>query len=303
MTTRKMRIILPGAVLAAGLALAACGGGNACKRACHKLESCLEEAAGGTSGITLTGTTDCGSIDTCDAQSACQADCMLAASCSELLGGASSVSSCVAQCGVPRTAPSTDGGGVLQPLPSPDTGTCTPDCYGKQCGDDGCGGSCGSCGYTETCSYGVCIGGSSCTPDCYGLQCGDDGCGGSCGSCSYSETCSYGSCVSSYTGSTNSGALCSDTTSCQSGEQCMLFDEYATYGMCLGQCTTVGDYCATGSSSQLAICALTSQSAGGNFCAFICEIQGQTYACPNSYDYVCAVFDTTQPDIKLCMPK
>ena len=258
------RIILPGAILAAGLALAACGGGNACKRACHRLESCLKEAAAGTSGISLTGTADCGSIDTCDAQSACQADCMLAASCSELLGGASTVSSCVAQCGVPRTSdPATDGGGVLQPLPSPDTGTCTPDCYGRQCGDDGCGGSCGSCSYGQTCSYGTCTSSSS---------------------------------------STNSGALCTDSTSCQSGEECMSFDTYATYGMCLGQCSTVGDYCPS-AGSQLAICALTAQSTGGSYCAYICEVQGQTYACPNSYDYVCAVFDTSQPDIKLCMPK
>ena len=32
---------------------------------------------------------------------------------------------------------------------------CTPSCYGKMCGDDGCGGTCGSC--TGTCSNGNCI--------------------------------------------------------------------------------------------------------------------------------------------------
>jgi formylglycine-generating enzyme required for sulfatase activity len=39
---------------------------------------------------------------------------------------------------------------------------CTPDCDGKECGDDGCGGSCGICGDTyactvDTCGSGTCI--------------------------------------------------------------------------------------------------------------------------------------------------
>ena len=33
---------------------------------------------------------------------------------------------------------------------------CVPDCSGKNCGDDGCGGSCGSCPSGQTCSDGVC---------------------------------------------------------------------------------------------------------------------------------------------------
>ena len=97
----------------------------------------------------------------------------------------------------------------------PDT-CCTPQCGGKQCGDDGCGGSCGSCGVGFECasnqcavcqpkcdgkvcggdgcggSCGGCEGGTqcgpegqclACVPDCKGMQCGDDGCGGSCGTC------------------------------------------------------------------------------------------------------------------------
>src|SRR5437763_4193222 len=28
---------------------------------------------------------------------------------------------------------------------------CTPNCFGKECGDDGCGGSCGTCPAPETC--------------------------------------------------------------------------------------------------------------------------------------------------------
>lgn len=33
-----------------------------------------------------------------------------------------------------------------------DEGACTPDCSGKQCGSDGCGGECGTCGGKQTCN-------------------------------------------------------------------------------------------------------------------------------------------------------
>ncbi|MBI2388469.1 MAG: CAP domain-containing protein [Deltaproteobacteria bacterium] len=34
---------------------------------------------------------------------------------------------------------------------------CAPSCGGRVCGDDGCGGSCGSCGGGQTCSGGKCV--------------------------------------------------------------------------------------------------------------------------------------------------
>jgi hypothetical protein len=38
-------------------------------------------------------------------------------------------------------------------------GTCTPDCSGRACGPDGCGGDCGTCTGATTCSYeGQCLG-------------------------------------------------------------------------------------------------------------------------------------------------
>ncbi|MBW2995161.1 hypothetical protein KY312_02320 [Candidatus Woesearchaeota archaeon] len=41
---------------------------------------------------------------------------------------------------------------------------CVPSCDGKQCGDDGCGGSCGTCNTGESCNAGVCVeGGRACT--------------------------------------------------------------------------------------------------------------------------------------------
>ena len=64
---------------------------------------------------------------------------------------------------------------------------CVPQCNGKQCGSDGCGGSCGACGPNQACSgANQCV----CVPNCAGKQCGSDGCGGSCGTCATNQACS-----------------------------------------------------------------------------------------------------------------
>ena len=73
--------------------------------------------------------------------------------------------------------------------PGAGDGACKPGCEGKECGDDGCGGSCGECVEGVTCCEGVC-----CTPDCEGKTCGDDGCGGSCGEWAEVEGCVNGAC-------------------------------------------------------------------------------------------------------------
>lgn len=70
---------------------------------------------------------------------------------------------------------------------------CTPDCSGKACGDDGCGGSCGGCPTNYSCKNGQCIS-PNCTPNCTGKVCGDNGCGGSCGTCASGSVCENGSC-------------------------------------------------------------------------------------------------------------
>ena len=79
----------------------------------------------------------------------------------------------------------------VKPIDGPGAGeeACKPDCEGKECGDDGCGGACGECVEGVPCSEGVC-----CTPDCEGKICGDDGCGGSCGECPEDEGCVNGDC-------------------------------------------------------------------------------------------------------------
>jgi len=55
------------------------------------------------------------------------------------------------------------------------SGICTPNCVGKECGDDGCGGSCGICSSGKVCSNGQCI---TCT---IGQTCiASNGCSGTC---------------------------------------------------------------------------------------------------------------------------
>ena len=64
---------------------------------------------------------------------------------------------------------------------------CEPTCLGRECGSDGCGGTCGPpCPDGEQCQDGLC----ECTPDCNGRDCGPDPvCGTECGECSDDEIC------------------------------------------------------------------------------------------------------------------
>lgn len=75
------------------------------------------------------------------------------------------------------------------------TSTCVPNCadYGRKCGSDGCGGTCGSCSAGKICSEGQCV--SSCSPVCESGYCGPDGCGGTCG-CGADKNCVSGQCIS-----------------------------------------------------------------------------------------------------------
>ena len=45
------------------------------------------------------------------------------------------------------------------------TPTCTPNCAGKQCGDNGCGGSCGTCLTSQSCIDGRCV--QKCVSTCF----------------------------------------------------------------------------------------------------------------------------------------
>ncbi len=63
----------------------------------------------------------------------------------------------------------------------------TPDCEGKNCGPNGCGGQCGTCETKWLCGDdGVCF------DPCAGLECGPDEFGGDCGSCQDGWLCGLG---------------------------------------------------------------------------------------------------------------
>lgn len=64
---------------------------------------------------------------------------------------------------------------------------CKPDCTGKECGDDGCGGSCRKCSEGAVCAPDnkCCV--TACSYN--GFDCGPDFCGGSCGDCTQPAVC------------------------------------------------------------------------------------------------------------------
>ena len=146
--------------------------------ACDWAGECVPSCAGKQCGSDGCG----GSCGTCPGGQACQAGACVQANyeCTDYCGGAAP-SGCYCD-------DSCDSYGDCCPevclgCPSLPFCECVPSCAGKDCGDDGCGGSCGTCPPGVACEAGIC----ACVPDCEGdggpLECGDDGCGGSCGTC------------------------------------------------------------------------------------------------------------------------
>ncbi|MBN2493012.1 MAG: hypothetical protein JXR96_00370 [Deltaproteobacteria bacterium] len=156
------------------------------------------------------------------------------------------------------------------------TGTCMcePDCAGRCCGDDGCGGTCpDGCEEGRVCNTGSCIcevpggcthGEMRCDGDvvqiCSGgewddvIDCAASG-----------QSCQEGACVA---GSGGIGDLCTDAAECASGI-CMLNDEE---GFCTQECDCVTGGCPVGE------CIL---SGGGKcWCGFACP-GGAASECPN----------------------
>ncbi|MEZ4265954.1 MAG: MopE-related protein [Myxococcota bacterium] len=65
-----------------------------------------------------------------------------------------------------------------------------PSCGDAECGADGCGGSCGTCGKGTECAKGFCVP----VANCDNLECGPDGAGGSCGTCKPPTACQLAAC-------------------------------------------------------------------------------------------------------------
>jgi formylglycine-generating enzyme required for sulfatase activity len=77
-------------------------------------------------------------------------------------------------------------------LPDGPPCVCVPKCDGKECGDNGCDGTCGECAELHLCGEGLCV----CQPNCEDKVCGDDGCGGECGTCAGAQDlCLEGECI------------------------------------------------------------------------------------------------------------
>ena len=109
---------------------------------------------------------------------------------------------------------------------------CTPQCEGKSCGPDSCGGMCGLCADTETCSGGVCQGGDCSAQECFPLICNPEM--GECTACEGNNQCGAdwlcdpvsGNCVACVNDGDCPGdqqcidSNCAPPPPCQSNEDC-----------------------------------------------------------------------------------
>jgi hypothetical protein len=157
-------------------------------------------------------------------------------------------------------------------------GGCQPNCAGKQCGSDGCGGTCGQCFGNNICQNGICV--PNCTPNCAGKQCGDDGCGGMCGSCQVNYACVAGicqancqpQCAGKQCGPDGCNGTCG---SCGFGEIC-------NNGMCESACEPdcVGKQCGSNNCGGMCgSCGFDQACNGEGHCIPLCEKQCQGKEC------------------------
>ncbi len=133
---------------------------------------------------------------------------------------------------------------------------CVPDCTGKECGDDGCEGTClPGCAEDFHCENGICVEGP-CSPICnnseeccFEKECGtvNDGCGTTyyCGDCEIGEFCvtteniCMSDCVPNCTGKecgdNGCGEFCGFCT--EEGYYCNITSGLCVEGECEGNCT------------------------------------------------------------------
>jgi hypothetical protein len=132
--------------------------------------------------------------------------------------------------------------------PPPPSATCTPRCRRKVCGDDGCGGSCGSCAAGQVCASGTC-----CTPEPVAVTCS-----GRCGTVTNAKTC-------------HQPVACS----CPAGQQCL------GNGSCAAVCSSsaticpVNGFCNCGASAEGSI-----HCYGTSYCNVSLQVCTSTTECP-----------------------
>ena len=126
--------------------------------------------------------------------------------------------------------------------------TCTPNCNGKTCGDDGCGGSCGTCGEHQACKKGYCAcakGYKKCGERCIPLTacCEDKDCG-------TGRICYQGKCKCAE-GYKPCGKRCIPTGACCTDKECDPYEDCKDgrcvcakgYKPCGDTCIPVKDCC------------------------------------------------------------
>lgn len=159
---------------------------------------------------------------------------------------------------------------------------CIPSCEGKECGNDGCGGLCGTCSDPMPfCTDGVCV--STCVADCEGKECGDDGCGGSCGECEDDFACELGICrfvpwcPDGECGNEESCWTCPDDCGACCGNG-LCEDKYAeTCGTCPKDCGCACDEsCLAGSCVETAC---DGKECGGDGCGGSCGACADHHEC------------------------
>lgn len=152
------------------------------------------------------------------------------------------------------------------PPPPPPPEPCVPQCAATTpCGDDGCGGSCGSCHGTDTCVGGTCV----CTPHCEGRRCGPDGCGGVCGTCEVGPLCSQTTCDEAAGRCVLApiAGCCSSDAQCDDGDPCTR--DTCRSATCQHEPAAAGTVCAAGvcdGAGQCAQCLRDGDCDDGNSC-------------------------------------
>jgi hypothetical protein len=165
---------------------------------------------------------------------------------------------------------------------------CKPTCVDRECGSNGCGGTCGECASGEVCSEGECV----CAPVCAGRACGPDGCGNQCGSCRAGDACQDGACVCSAAGAPGPGDVCN------SAGECCPYPDVERF------CTRGDGPC----SSFLAVCryGLGGKCSGGCDCLGDLECRNGTCRCPGDRDYLgnglCCGMGLTRCGDRCCAP-